>query len=99
MKFDTQLQNYIDSLGLEYPNYIIGTTANDVVLGISWLWGLPNTHKFYPASIIHDFEYEKRMYDTSLIPDQRFLRNCLKLAGKSTYYKMQRVILLRLIST
>lgn len=97
MKFGNIEIQVCKELGLEFPLSIVDKEGKDVGLGISWLWMLPKTHPFFWASVIHDFEYEIKEFDSSLIPDKRFLRNCLHLSRKSKYLKTQAYVFYVLI--
>ena len=51
-------------------------------LGISWLWGLPETHPFQQPGLNHDAHYE--LHDVSqLEADKQFLRECVSIADGS----------------
>ncbi len=80
MIFDSAIEKKVRELGLEYPKQIVGRSCESVGLGQEYLWQLPNTHPFYYASVIHDFEYCARLQDNSKVADARMLRNFLKLS-------------------
>ena len=71
------------------PKGIIGRRCENVGLGQHIIWQLPDTHPFYYASVIHDFEYCIKGSNSSKVADDRMLKNFLILAGESQFRKAQ----------
>ena len=77
----------------EKPSLLEYSKRPDVGVGVPWLWQLPKDHVFFWPAVKHDYayDYERHMYESSLIPDNNFLKDMKEVIKKQKLGRYRKI--------